>query len=253
MNAILVVPTITFAKLSVLCLFYRIFVTQAFRRWVIIAGVICILWCISSVMAIIFRCNPINAAWNLFASGKCYDFALFVVIIETFNCLQDFIIVFMPLSVIRHLQMPRRQKISITLIFLLGGFVIITSIVRIVYTWHPQDPQSAFLNTGKWALLQLSSAIVCACLPTYKALIPQRLKPLDRLLTRWKPLGFWVAGSSSDPTSQVASPTSPIRPRAFGYNDLELEVYGKRTLANKAFPSETSTPQTMVQNSGLGS
>ena len=100
-------------------------------------SIACVLWCILAVVGIIFSCIPVRAVYDPSILGRCINLDLFIVVVEALNCLEDAVIVLMPLNIVRHLQMPRRHKSSLGLIFVLGGFVIITSVVRIVYTWHP--------------------------------------------------------------------------------------------------------------------
>ena len=159
-------PAITFTKLSILCFFYRIFATKRFRLWVKVLGITCILWAVACLIAAIFRCIPIKATWDVLIKGRCYNFVLFFVIIEPINCLQDLIIVLMPLAMIRQLQLPLRHKVMLCFVFLLGGLwviplnalldtsrsllsnrfsVTITSITRIALTWNPRNQQSNIL------------------------------------------------------------------------------------------------------------
>ena len=206
-NSILFMSTIELAKLSFLCLLHRIFVAQIFRRWVMVTGIVSLLFWASVEIASIVQCIPIEATWDKSMPGRCFDYDLYVVIGETINCLLCTIIVMMPWAVIRHLQIPRRQKISIGLIFLIGGFVNLMSVVRIVYIWNPLHAQTSYLNNGKWADLQMSSAIIGACLPTYKALLPLVSKPLDRLSAHWKPQD---SHSVKDPLTAMSRIPVPV-------------------------------------------
>ena len=72
--------------------------------------------------------------------------------------------------------------------------VCVTSIIRIYYTYKPNDPPSkltlssfasysawltgdvfvaAILQAAIWNTLQLAFAIICACLPTYRSILPK--------------------------------------------------------------------------------
>lgn len=81
-----------------------------------------ILWMMACFLLGIWRCIPVRAAWNPLVKGKkCYDLQLAFLVSESINCVNDFIIVCMPVAVIRQLQLPARHKIGISLIFLVGG------------------------------------------------------------------------------------------------------------------------------------
>ncbi len=116
------VLTISFAKFSVLSLYYRVFsVRRGFRTALITMGVACIFWMVACILMAIWRCVPVQAALNPLIKGKCYDFQLAFVVSESVNCVMDFLIVCMPIGIIRQLQLPTRHKISVSLIFFMGG------------------------------------------------------------------------------------------------------------------------------------
>lgn len=80
----------------------------------------------------------------------------------------------LPLPVLRTLQLPKRQKILLMLVFGLGFTTCIVSILRLhsLYvvskttdlTWD--NPMPAI-----WSSTELNVAILCSCLPTLKGLI----------------------------------------------------------------------------------
>ena len=117
---------ITCAKLSVLCLYHRVFVTNTFRRWTFVMGVICLVWAIAAVIAVIFKCTPISASWKIPSVGRCISYSYLVAVVEALNCLQDLVIVCMPIGVIRRLQLPLKKKILLGVVFLLGGLYVIS-------------------------------------------------------------------------------------------------------------------------------
>lgn len=78
------------------------------------------LYTLATGIATIFQCVPIARAWNKDLSGFCvqptaqwYSFAVF-------NILAELIIFFLPMPLIRKLQLPRQQKIGLFVIFALG-------------------------------------------------------------------------------------------------------------------------------------
>lgn len=76
-------------------------------------------------MSIVFvvQCVPLKEAWDpLRTTGtKCVLFGLFVLMLELTNVLLDITILILPISVIRDLQLPARDRWILSLIFLLGG------------------------------------------------------------------------------------------------------------------------------------
>lgn len=116
------VPAICFAKLSILCLYYRIFfVSRTFCRWTLIVGATVVIWMIACTVTTILHCLPQEALWNPTIPARCINFVLFFEIIEPINCLQDVVIALMPFGVIKQLHLDLKQKISIGLIFSIGN------------------------------------------------------------------------------------------------------------------------------------
>lgn len=90
------------------------------------------------------------------------------------NIVTDIATTVLPLPVLRSLQLPKRQKILLMLVFGLGFTTCIISILRLhsLYvvsrttdlSWD--NPMPAI-----WSSTELNVAILCSCLPTLKGLI----------------------------------------------------------------------------------
>ena len=122
-NTYLAVLTISAAKFSILALYYRIFSVHAgFRRAVLAAGFVSLVWLLGTLILSIWKCVPIQAAWNpLIVQKKCYNIQRVFLITETINCVTDLAIVCLPVGMVRQLQLPVRHKVALSLVFLLGG------------------------------------------------------------------------------------------------------------------------------------
>ena len=124
--SVMTVLVIACAKLSVLSLYYRVFVIKAFRDWTVVIGVVCLLWGIIIAFTTTFNCTPVSASWEIPSVGHCISYSLLVVMAEALNCVQDLIIVCMPIGVIRHLQLSLRKKILLVVVFPLGGLYVLS-------------------------------------------------------------------------------------------------------------------------------
>jgi hypothetical protein len=116
------VLAISFAKLSIVSLYYRVFaVSETFRKWALIVGATVVIWMIACTLTTLLHCIPPEAVWNPRLHGRCVNFVLFFEIIEPINCFQDLVIALMPISVISGLHLDLKQKLSVSVIFLLGS------------------------------------------------------------------------------------------------------------------------------------
>lgn len=110
------------AKFSILLLYRRLF--GLYKRFLIaLYCVATITFCYSlvQILVIIFQCKPVNAAWNFHIERKCVDLVLGGIIVGSVNVATDFITLFLPMSMVWHLNIDTKWKIQLVGIFLLGG------------------------------------------------------------------------------------------------------------------------------------
>lgn len=178
------VTTTAAAKISVLCLYRRVFPITSISRASLAVGLLVVACWLTSIFGAIFRCIPVQAAWQKLLPARCINFAAFFLGVELFNCTLDIIILSMPIPVIRGLQMPLRRKIQLIIIFLLGGFVLIAGVIRMATSYRADSNDLNFINLLIWATIENGLAIICACLPTYKPLLPKS-SILDSTFGKW--------------------------------------------------------------------
>ncbi|KAG9911462.1 hypothetical protein KCU98_g2960, partial [Aureobasidium melanogenum] len=168
---VLYVVLIHVTKASILTQYLRIFPTRTMRRltWLLFAALVpSVLW---GVFASIFICDPVRKVWRPTTPGKCLMLAL-------------------PMPVISRLKLPKKQKIALVGVFLLGFFTCAVSVVRLVlvhnaYVRHDFTASSAEAVT--WSMVEANVGIICASLLALKPLIaylfPQATK--ERQPPRW--------------------------------------------------------------------
>lgn len=119
------ISTTATAKLSILCLYRRVFSTSSFRRNSLVVGLMVVAYWLAAVLGTILKCLPIDANWKsrvqISGGVSCINFAALFLGLELANCVLDIVIICLPWRVIRHLQMPTRQKYQLAFIFFLGG------------------------------------------------------------------------------------------------------------------------------------
>ena len=86
---------------------------------------------IASVTASIFQCTPIRKAWDPDLNGSCIDVNALFFANAGLDIFQDAFIYVLPMRMPYQLQVPRRQKIAVVLVFAVGGFVVITGMARL--------------------------------------------------------------------------------------------------------------------------
>ncbi|KAI9665115.1 MAG: hypothetical protein M1821_006563, partial [Bathelium mastoideum] len=176
---------LAFSKLSILCFYRRVFPVRRFKMicWTLIT--IVILWGISFFFASLFECYPPSEFWKSFfgQSGvKCYDYKPMFLATVVSNMVIDVCILTTPMPMIWKLQMPVRQKVALSAVFFMGAFIVAVSITRIYFFFevvHSKSFQQAadithtYARPILWTQIEVSSATICACLPTLNPLFKQ--------------------------------------------------------------------------------
>lgn len=108
-----------FIKTSVLWFYTRLGDRYLTRLSWVMMGVI-IAQATSFVLVAAFQCQPISMAWTGTGPGKCVNINLFYLCNAALNIVTDLLTYTLPIKVILHLQMPRKQKIVLAFILCLG-------------------------------------------------------------------------------------------------------------------------------------
>ncbi|KAH0492027.1 hypothetical protein TgHK011_003424 [Trichoderma gracile] len=164
--------TVAITKLSFLFLYLDIFPQRKFRMicWAMVfqigAGLVALSF------TTIFQCTPVQYSWDKTISGTCINIKAFWYGQSGWNTLMDVVVLVLPIPVILKLQMNRRAKISILAVFVLGAFVTITSIERLIslnfnatfildFTW-------ATGTSVIWTQVESTVGVICACAPSLR-------------------------------------------------------------------------------------
>ncbi|KAL9051676.1 MAG: hypothetical protein Q9206_004612 [Seirophora lacunosa] len=114
--------SIPIIKISILLLYIRIFGRlRYFKILAYIIGVFSICWAIMVILVCAFQCRPVQLVWDKSVSGTCINAPLFFIIGSAPNVFTDFVLLVLPLPAVWNLHTTRAQKISLTVIFLLGS------------------------------------------------------------------------------------------------------------------------------------
>ncbi|KAF2450094.1 hypothetical protein P171DRAFT_428181 [Karstenula rhodostoma CBS 690.94] len=176
-GAILFETTNITVKVSLLLFYCRIFPVPKFRLQAAIIGALCAAWFIGSILVTILQCLPIHKAWDKQIPGHCINLDGFMLGYELTNALLDIVLILLPVRMIHTLKLNRRQKILLTSMFLLGGFVCLTSILRIVYQYKPKNPMHTFVQGPMWSSMSIASAVLCGNVPMLKPFFTASIVP----------------------------------------------------------------------------
>ncbi|KFY86844.1 hypothetical protein V500_07355 [Pseudogymnoascus sp. VKM F-4518 (FW-2643)] len=175
---------VSFTKLSFLYLYVDIFTGHPRFRTVCQLTIYSV-WAalIAFTLATTFQCAPIKFNWNKTIKGHCFKAPPFWYAHAAWNTAFDIFVFLLPIPVIRSLQMGRNQKAALMGVFILGAFVCITSIMRVIFLdiaakTVTDDITFSTNRAFLWTHIESCVGIICACLPTLKAPISRALPKL---------------------------------------------------------------------------
>ncbi|OQE26018.1 hypothetical protein PENFLA_c007G09300 [Penicillium flavigenum] len=162
------------AKASILMQYFRVFPTHRMRVvcWVMITVLgIYGTW---AVISAFLNCIPVAKFWDDSIQGYCLNKTKLWFSNASMHIATDIAILVIPIPALMAVDLPRKQKIALMIMFAMGGFVCITSIVRLVSLKkiaESSDPTYDNVGAASWSAIECNTGIICACLPTLKPLV----------------------------------------------------------------------------------
>lgn len=123
-----------------------------------------------------------------------------------FNILTDLWILLLPISTLRGINRPTREKIALFLIFGVGTFAAVASIVRLhtIYTYTlADDPFHEGIKVNLWSVIELTIAISCASVSALKPIFSGRQRKLTRGARRGRGGGYSYGSYGTGTWSRV--------------------------------------------------
>ncbi|OCL03266.1 hypothetical protein AOQ84DRAFT_272316, partial [Glonium stellatum] len=174
---------ISFTKLSIIVSYVRILPHRSLRLIMYVTGaVVGLLW-LCSVFATIFQCRPVKAAWDFtITNGKCFPYVNYLYVSAAITIATDVMLCTIPLPYFWRLHLPRRQKLIICFLFLVGAVACIASIIRIakLHMLKRTDITYEAVLSLNWSIVECSLGIICVSIPPLRPLA-SRLFPSDFL------------------------------------------------------------------------
>ncbi|KAF4949464.1 hypothetical protein FSARC_13476 [Fusarium sarcochroum] len=159
-------------KIGLLFQYRRVFALPIIQLITFYGLVFMVVWTVIIAFLNILICVPVAKFWDHTISGKCLDQLVLWYVMAGFNLATDIAIFCIPLPVVRSLQLPRKQKVMLLVIFSIGFLTCIISIVRIrtlKTAASTKDPNWDNVDAAIWSFLEVTLAIIAACLPTLRS------------------------------------------------------------------------------------
>ncbi|PGH00426.1 hypothetical protein GX51_05834 [Blastomyces parvus] len=222
-------------KLSLHFFYLRIFPKRSFRIAIYVVMAVTLAYGIVFIIVSVFQCSPIKLAWLRWdgeTPGRCNNINLQGWTSAAFNIVLDLVTLALPLRELSKMDLWRKKKIHICIMFSVGSFVTIVSILRLHtllkfatshnFTWD-------YVEMGYWSTIEIHVGIICACMPAMRSLL-RRLFPSFFSYTQHQKSGtFGNSSSHEEPPMQ-----NPQRmPPKLGFHESDslplVDVYNPRT------------------------
>ncbi|KAI0394538.1 hypothetical protein F5Y17DRAFT_427711 [Xylariaceae sp. FL0594] len=171
--------SVALSKLSVLFLYRRIF-PPVTRSWQSISShvlffLVTAFWLIS-FFGVLFSYDPVYTQWQLWLPHSNINIKAFYLSTAAIDAVLDIAILTLPQTMVWKVQISRRKRTLVSLVFLLGGFICIASIARLAYlaTYNVADITADLSNVYLWTVLEPNLSVICACLPVIYKLFQRK-------------------------------------------------------------------------------
>lgn len=174
---------VSMTKMCLLLFYLRIFPARGIRR--LLWGTVAFntVFGLASVLVGVLQCRPVSFFWEKWDeehTGICLDLNAIAWGNAVISIALDFWMLALPLSQLRNLKLHWKKKIGVGLMFGVGTFVTVVSILRLqsmVEFASSNNPTWDHWDLTKWSTIEINVAIMCACLPSLRLLLV-RMFPL---------------------------------------------------------------------------
>ncbi|EME80711.1 uncharacterized protein MYCFIDRAFT_119208, partial [Pseudocercospora fijiensis CIRAD86] len=220
-DELLYIAALPIIKITILFTYLRIFQTPNFRKLAFGAIGINVVFAITFFGVTVFQCIPVHLAWTHWDGthpGECKDLNALSWAAAALNIILDVVVVGLPMPMLWKMNLNKRKKILVMLMFGVGFFVTIVSILRLhllVYFGHSKNITYDYKKVGDWTVVELNTALCCACMPGIRNLIRRAFPKL---------MGSTARNSRRTPTPGLSGLRGPT-PVTSGLGKGVTEVY----------------------------
>ncbi|KAK2057114.1 CFEM domain-containing protein [Colletotrichum caudatum] len=161
---------LAFVKASILFLYLRIFPDHRFRKVLWLTQLFNLALYLVFLVASLTSCQPLNYVWDGWTGkmeGRCFSSNPPALAHGALNLVLDVWMLFLPVSQIYKLNIPRKQKLDVMFMFSMGAFLTAATgyRIKVIRPFGASfDPDVAF-QTAIWSAIELAVGIFVACLP----------------------------------------------------------------------------------------
>ncbi|KAK2627361.1 hypothetical protein QTJ16_003327 [Diplocarpon rosae] len=209
-------------KSTLLFFYLRIFPGQRIKQ--IIWGTLVFDLCFGLVFLFlaIFPCEPISYYWTRWDEqheGQCVDINMMGWVNACISIVLDIWMLGIPISQLVHLKLHWKKKLGVFMMFFVGTFVTVVSIIRLhslVHFQNSRNPTWDNLSVSIWSTIEINVGLICACMPTLRLLL---VHLFPNIMASQNQSGSKNAYYGTPAHSAVGGNISIVRPRGKSLQD----------------------------------
>ena len=177
-SVIIACPAVALPKVAILVFYLRVNPTQPFRYSVFAVLFITIGYMIALCLALFFQCQPIAKSWNPLLKGQCLNQEDLFLWNSILNVFADFLVLILPIPMLRKLQVGMRQKWIIALLFGVGSLTCIVSVVRTYYVsllFGTTDTSWKLPTPTSLVVVETNLSVICGCIMVLRPFVRRHL------------------------------------------------------------------------------
>ncbi|KAK1622158.1 hypothetical protein BDP81DRAFT_155037 [Colletotrichum phormii] len=234
-----------FAKISIACIYSRVFASKTFRLKTNIFMIFVTTHSLLFLLLIIFQCTPIQSIWNRAIPSQCLNISAISNGGAAFSIFEDMILIILPIPELLKLHLDRKKKAALFGMLALGSFACIASMIRLKYMItfaHSFDPTWDYVDVVDWSSLELNAAVMCGSLPA--------LRPLF-IKARTLASAIKLSSGSGAPTSTSGKLDQHQQRHSFAVGNIAPRPSRSHQASAQSWPADADTDQKPIRLDSL--
>lgn len=223
-------------KISVAIMLLRLEPAKMMRHFLFFMIFIQIATAVYNTVIQAIQCFPFEASWDIlklkYPDAVCLDrtvIGMHQIIIASINIATDVAFALLPISFLRKVQRPLRERIIIGILMALGLVAAVCSIMKAVEAARfglTDDPNAEGITIGTWSLVEEQVAFIAACVPCLRSLFQSFITKMGLATTKrtgvTKPTGA-ASGPSHRGFTGMSGSGGAIRLKSLSSGDSPSE------------------------------
>jgi hypothetical protein len=186
--------SMAFIKVSFALMLLRISPSKSLRRFLWGMIILQIVLAVYNTLATLLQCVPVHKQWDLLGTvpGHCWSrktIRINSITVSVINVTTDFMLALLPISFLRRVQRPLRERVIVGALMGLGFFAGVASILKIVSVegyGRTGDLMNESITIGMWSVIEELVGFIVICIPCLRSAFQHVLRYCGLVSTRIK-------------------------------------------------------------------